>query len=398
MLDKSNIALICILGMMTGLLVSSATLSIFTFLFGMNAIWGIHPREWLKNKWWLLGVGWVALYALTYFWSDDKRYWGIGLQVKLAFLLLPLAFPYLPRFSAKQLQIIALVMAGTLLAGAIYSISFLIRDPAASVWQYRVAHLLPTPAGNDHVRFSVVIVLFIVWSVYTWPSLQTRYIKWVIGISVALLVVYLHILAAKSGIISLYLFLMAWSVYLLFVKKKLVGIIIVIAIPVFILLAIKYLPTFGARSSYTYYSLFMVRVGDKSGNYGEMGRLISYDIALKLIKQHPVCGVGTGDMMAEMKKGYSQWFPEVADYSRLIPHNQFLVVALGCGIPAMLLFAVWVFMPLTAIRRNRQSFFFFIVWLILFIQLMIEPVFEVQVGVFVYLFFLLLQKHELPPE
>ena len=52
-------------------------------------------------------------------------------------------------------------------------------------------------------------------------------------------------------------------------------------------------------------------------------------------------------------------------------------------------------MPLFEIRKDRQGFFFFTVWLILFIQLMIEPVLEVQFGVFVYLFFLIMQKHEL---
>jgi hypothetical protein len=80
----------------------------------------------------------------------------------------------------------------------------------------------------------------------------------------------------------------------------------------------------------------------------------------------------------------------------LLPHNQFLIVALGCGVPALLVFTLWVFMPLRQLRRNRASFFFLMVWLILFLQLAIEPVFEVQYGVFVYLFFLLLFRKQLP--
>jgi hypothetical protein len=56
----------------------------------------------------------------------------------------------------------------------------------------------------------------------------------------------------------------------------------------------------------------------------------------------------------------------------------------------MLLFAAWVFFPLVWLRRNRQGFFFFVVWLVLLLELMIEPVLEIQNGVFVYLFFLLL--------
>ena len=135
--------------------------------------------------------------------------------------------------------------------------------------------------------------------------------------------------------------------------------------------------------------------GDHSGRFGDNNRLYSYKIAVDLIKKHPLTGVGTGDIKSSMDTGYAARYPEVPAMARLIPHNEFLVVGLGCGIPAMILFSIWVFMPLASLKKNRQSFFFFMAWLILLLQLMIEPVLEVQMGVFVYLFFLLLQKHEL---
>jgi O-antigen ligase len=92
---------------------------------------------------------------------------------------------------------------------------------------------------------------------------------------------------------------------------------------------------------------------------------------------------------------YLHQHPEIAENGRLLPHNQFLTVALGCGIPTMVIFMAWVLWPLSRIGKNRQSFFFFIVWFLLLIQLMIEPALEVQYGVFIYLFFLLLHLQEL---
>jgi O-antigen ligase len=169
------------------------------------------------------------------------------------------------------------------------------------------------------------------------------------------------------------------------------------SLPVILLLAIKIMPTFAERANYIGFSYYMFKIGDRSGNYGDNNRLMSYVLAADLIKQHPVLGVGTGDMQARMDSAYAAKYPTVPINARLLPHNQFLIVGLGCGIPAMLVFAVWVFMPLSRLRRNRESFFFFIVWVILFLQLMVEPVLEVQLGVFVYLFFLLLQQHQLPP-
>ena len=143
------------------------------------------------------------------------------------------------------------------------------------------------------------------------------------------------------------------------------------------------------------FSLFKLEQGDRSGNYGDIGRIWSYTISWKLIRQHPWLGVGSGDMLAEMKKGYDKWHPEVIDKNRLVPHNQFLIVALSVGIPAMLIFAAWIFYPLTWLRKDRQSFFFFLVWMELMFYMVIDTGLEVQMGVFVFLFFLLLQKQEL---
>ena len=169
---------------------------------------------------------------------------------------------------------------------------------------------------------------------------------------------------------------------------------IISAIPLIYVTAKTYVPTFRERVNYIDYTFFMLRHRDRTG-IGDINRLMSYKISGGLISQHPVTGVGTGNMMSAMRAEYHRTYPEVNEENVLLPHNQFLLVGLGCGVPAMLVFILWVFAPLTLVRRNRQSFFFFMMWLILFLQLMIEPVLEVQYGVFIYLFFLLLQKHEM---
>ena len=181
-----------------------------------------------------------------------------------------------------------------------------------------------------------------------------------------------------------------------FFKKKLIGLIVLVALPLAVVAGIRFIPTFREKANYIGFTYFMYQHGDTTGNYGDIARLMSYKLSCQIIAQHPLTGVGTGDMQDEMNKAYDRYYPATPVQGRILPHNQFMVVAMGCGIPAMLLFMVWVFMPLARLQKNRQSLFFFIVWFILFIQLMIEPMLEVQFGVFVYLFFLLLQGHELP--
>ena len=220
MLDKSNIAIFCILGAMLGFLFPPAMLSIFTFLFGINAIRDVSPRLWLRDKWWLMGVAWIAIYALSYFWSDDKANWETRLQTKLAFLLLPLAFYFLPRFTKKQLQLITVIFAVLFLGAAFYSVSFLVRDPAYYTFKYKVSDVLPTLPKRDHIRASLVIALFIVWGGYAWPFLENRGIKWFVGVSMGILVIYLHVLAVKSGLVALYIFVIGGVSTCFFLREK----------------------------------------------------------------------------------------------------------------------------------------------------------------------------------
>ncbi len=354
----------------------------------------MHPKDWLKQKWWLLGLCWIAFYALSWFWTTDKGNWGTRLEVKLPFLILPLAFGFLPKFSAKQLQTITIGAGICFLISACYSLSFLITDPRASIFKYDYADVLPTLPRKDHIRAGLSVTLFIIWCFYVFPYLQQR-IQWFIGFLIAFLIVFIHILAVKSGLISLYIFLVAMSIYLAFSRKKLIGVVVVITIPVLVFLAINYIPTFSKRANYIFFSIWMYSHGDASGNYGDINRIKSYEIAFDLIKKHPLTGVGTGDMLNEMTEGFHKWNPNLPEQAIILPHNQFLTIALGCGLPAMFFFILWFFMPLLNIKKGRNGFYFLVMWLLAFLQLMIEPVLEVQFGVFVFLFFLLMQQHQL---
>lgn len=392
--QKTNIALVCILGMIVGFLVSRAVASLSIMVFGVNALWNIHPREWFRHKWWLLGCGWIAAYAISWFWSEDKGYWNSSLQVKMPILLLPLSFALLPRFSVKQLRIFMVVVALLLLGGACYSISFLINDPEYYITAYGRSTTLPTPAKNDHIRFSMCVVLFVIWCIYFWRHVY-GWLRWLLAISVLLLIVYLHVLAAKSGLITLYAFFVLYSMHIALNRQKILGIGIIAGTMLLVVFAIRNVPTLNSRLHYIRYSIDMYKNGDRSGNYGDVSRLISYELAFKLIEQHPWTGVGMGDIFQEMKILYQENYPQIKEDRQILPHNQMLMVAAGCGVPAGLLFLVWVFAPLTWLREQKGRVFLIAGWFGIFLQLMIEPVLEVQYGVFVYLFFLLWYRYTL---
>lgn len=390
---KTDIAIACALMMLAGFLFSRVLLSVGVILFGLNSLWDVHPREWLKNKWWLIGLVWIGMYLLSGLWSEDMQEWGERVSVKLPILLLPISFSVLPAFSQKQIRAFTILAACLYLITIGYSVSFLIADPSYYIEQYRFSKVLPTLASKDYIRYSLSISLFIIWCFSSWRYLGNKLAKWFIGFIIVILSIYIHIIAVKTGVLVLYSFFLIWGLYLSFTKKPIIGIVLITTIFVSAIGAYKYVPTFTQKVDYFRFSWKVLSRGEYNSNFSDIGRVVSYDITRKVLPEYIWAGAGAGDIQLAMNKGYDKWYPKVEDEKRLKPHNQFMIVALGCGIPMMLVFAVWVFYPLAWMKRTREGFFMFAVWCVMFIPLMVEPFLELQFGVYVYLFYMLLHKH-----
>ena len=157
-----------------GMLGARFVASLATILFGLNALWDIHPKRWLNQKWWLFGLAWVVMYALSAFWSADIDEWFSHLQVKFPFLFLPLAFAFLPPFSPKQWRAFTWGLTGLICAGCLYSLSFFLRDSGDLIHGYKYSQILPTPFYNDHIAFSTTVALTIAWALYYLPFMPQR--------------------------------------------------------------------------------------------------------------------------------------------------------------------------------------------------------------------------------
>lgn len=391
---KTSIAVFLVIAMLAGFLVSRAVLSIAMILFGLNALWNIHPKKWLKEKWWLWGVAWIALFALSYFWSEDKKYWSEHLQVKLPLLLLPLSFAFIPTFGKKQSDSYTIALCVALLFGMGYSAYFFLQNPAAYIEGYRFSHVLPTLPEKEHIRFTLALALGIVRCFYYYPFLKSKMAKIVLVTCTVLFIAAIHIYAVRTGLLAFYIFIIGYLFYLLFQKRtRLMAIISITFLVIASYLAFRFIPTLKLKVEHFKWSVMIFEKNEMKPEYSDIGRYISYDLAIKIIKAHPLMGIGAGDIFTEMTKGYEQFYPQVSKDLYLVPHNQFLIVAVAAGISAMLVFGIWLFYPLTEIKRNRNGFFFLITWLILLIPIFVEPILEIQFGLFVFIFFLLWQRH-----
>lgn len=393
-ITKTNIAFFLLMVMLVSFFASRAVLSMSMILFGVNALWNVHPKKWLRQKWWLLGCLWITLFALSFFWSDDKSYWLEHVQVKLPILLLPLSFAFIPAFSKKQLYIYTIVLCTCLLWGIGYSFYFLALNPTHYIDGYAFSNILPTIPKNEHIRFTLTLAIGIIWLFYFFPIINNRFAKALIGIIMFLFIVALHIYAVRTGLMAFYLFITCYLFYL-FLKKetKKKAVIFTLALIIGSILSFQYIPTLKNRVAHFKWSVKMFEEGNNDPNYGDIGRYISYDLGWEIIKEHPLTGVGAGDMFTEMDAAYQTYYPQVDEKLRLLPHNQFMIIALASGLLNMIIFIAWAFYPLAEIKKNRDGFFFFITWLVVTVSLLVEPVLEIQFGIFVYLFFLLIQRH-----
>ncbi len=388
---KGRIALITLISLLAGMMCARFVASLSMILFGLNALWDVHPRRWLRERWWLFGLAWVVCFGISGFWSADKEEWFSHLQVKFPFLFLPLAFAFIPPFTPRQLRIFTWCLAGMMCAGAAYSISFLWHGHTDLVDSYKYAHVLPTPVYDDHIAFSALVAVSIAWMMFYAPQIPRRQERRLLYLLSFVLAVYLHVLAAKTGLVALYILLFGLIVYQLSRSLK-TGVILMVSVVTLAVTAYSLFPTLRERIGYSIVTWRSYVMGERTGIYSDAGRLISYDLALKSIVRHPVSGVGGGDVFHEMKAGYSRWYPEVPVAQQLWPHNEFLTIAMAAGIPTAILFLLWILAPLRLVRRNRAGVYFVLVWLMLLVPLTVDLFLEVQFGVAVYLIFLLWQR------
>lgn len=391
---RSGIALLTALGMVLGFLCGRAVLSVAMFLFGLNAIWDIAPLQWLKQRWWLLGLAWIGIYALSGFWSTDTAYLSERLQVKLPFLLMPLGFALLPALSLRHLKWFTWGLVFLLFCGSLYSLSFAWRDPQGVFNGYFTSKVMPTPAYKDHIRFSIFTAWSILWCYYIYPKMDLKWQKRILVAAILYFSVFLHILAVRSGLLFFYIFTVSYIFYLFFKGRRLLSSGIMAGFLAAVFLAYRYIPSFHYKMGYIKYTIeeYYDR-GNMSGNFSDMGRIISYQTAWSIFSEQPLKGVGAGDILDAMKQRYRHFDPGIREEQILIPHNQVMVVAVATGILGLVPFLCWLFYPTFRIRRSRDGYFVLITWFCLLISSFTEPMLEVQFGVFVFLFCLLWMMH-----
>jgi O-antigen ligase len=378
-----------LVSMFAGFLYGRAILSISTILLG---VWGGLKIDWQQKtlkQWWLLGLVWVGYMMLSLAWSDNLK-WGIErIQVKLPILLLPLAFMGLKSWSPSFLRRVWLLLNTLSLTAIVYTIWA--TKVSGIDWQqlYHIGHSLPVPAYKDYIRLSTCFAILIVSNVWVWHVFGKRDKIW-IAICAILLLLYLHVLASRAGLLALYI---GGILTLLAYYKRKHSIKYVVGLGVFalfIFVIATLVPSLPTKFNYFLHSLEVMQGNPNNMAYSDIGRQISWRAGWYLFTQEPLIGLGVGDVLDACKLYYHDL--GITDYKaqELVPHNEFILLLAGTGSIGCIIFMVWCFFPLVAIRPFGRINLVKVVWAMLLGGLLFEPWLEIQQGVFVYMIWLLM--------
>lgn len=380
-----------ILAMEVSLYLSRGSLSVAMISFGVATLAhkdiGTHLRHFVRSP---LLVGLALLFAVPLvsgLWSADQATWWDVLRVKLPLLLFPIAFAGPWQLSAKQWRYVGYAFLLLLLLTSLGSFVYYLQNLQAIHEGYLRAKVITTPLQDDHVRYSWllacgVLLCLLLLQKREEPKLDVFFV--LLGLWFT---VFLHVLAARTGVLALYAILLSYAGWMALRKHTRAGLIGLGALVVLPLLAWLVLPTFQNRLSYFFYDLAHVRKQAYLPGSNDGNRARSLEAGWAILKEHPM-GVGAGDVQAEADSWYATHVAGILPQDKIYPSSEWLVYGAAAGWPGILVFTAVMVLPLF-VRGIKYRLFWILLNGITAFSFLFDVGLEVQYGVFLYAFLVL---------
>ncbi len=339
-------------------------------------------NEWLTQRKYVALLFPLLAVLISGLWSSDTSLWLERMRIMLPLAGLGFAFSAMPKLAFWRLHMIwfffLFVMA--------VSISLVLGNYAFNMVEIqdmmRRGQPMPVPKIS-HIRFSLLCVTAAIGGVDlirqgAFP--KRRWLKTLVWICTIILIVGLHILSVRSGLLALYVSLFGYAVMTAWVDRKFVLLGIVALGCTLAPMAAYQLPSVRQKVDYTLWDLKMYREGNIS-EYSDARRWVSLGLGLELGKSSPLLGVGAGDVKPELKKLYAARYP---DQPVLLPHNQYIYTFAAMGaLGVVALLALIVALIWTGIRHKHPLLI--AITLMFVSSMLVETTLETAVGMAAFL-------------
>lgn len=344
-------------------------------------------RESIKARpaiWMFTLLFWI--YALSGIFAGNLSEWWILTHMKIAFLIVPLAFALIPAFSKKEFMIILgcvilLLFWSTIWVQVAYYSEFILFTKSMGY-----GSALPSP--SNHIRYSILIALCSIVCLHFFITKSRIRFKWEtpLNLFLALYFLYfLHIISVRSGIALAYAGLLVYAFH--YIRRLGLWKIAVLAAIILVLpyVAYKAIPSFEQKVNYMMYDLKMYK-DDPTMNYSDAERWRSFEAGLEIAKSKPFFGTGSGTFREELRAYYKDHFG-LDTYNR--PHNQWMTIFVLFGLFGLIVFVFITIYPM------KFSWFWnpalcSTLYIMQLISMMIEHPLDTALGAAMFLFFTML--------
>ncbi|HEB62686.1 MAG TPA: O-antigen ligase domain-containing protein [Bacteroidetes bacterium] len=416
-LNRQNWSMFSLIVMIAGLLFSKFLITLsFVFLLAQAVI---NPdvisllKNYLKQPAFMAITAIFFIYIFSVPYSEDLNYALERIRIKLPFLLLPFAFFAIPKMNDKVYFRLVYFFFWLMATICLVLVTIYLYDINYYTELYKKGQIFPTPI--QHIRFSLLVCVAISIGVYLLiqsggdsksppdlrlendlrsppdlPFLTSNKLEQKIVLALILfMIVFLHVLAVRSGLLALYLLFIFFIIYyILKTKKYLVGGVLFFGIVLFGIIGSQYIPTLKNKISYMRYSVDLFFKNENIRELSDSRRLASIQAGWALGKAHPILGIGVGDIRKETNEYLEKNYPSLANLG-LLPHNQYVFYFAVTGLLGLGLFLVLTCFPLFY-KKAYLDLFFVSHHIIYFSSFLVEHTLETQIGTTSYLLFLLL--------
>jgi O-antigen ligase len=351
-----------------------------------------HTKNWKKYQTSLIGISFfiiVLVYFIPILYSQNQvSFWNI-FKNKIPFLFLPMTILSIGYIEKKWTDLLTYLFIICCLLSSIWSYHQYLQNIDLYTNLYTHGQVLPTLI--HHIPFAVLLSIGLLFSLFNMLKKISVKEKIVNAFFAIWLFYFIHVLSVRTGLILTYTGLILFIIILLLKLKNIVftigftSIIMIISI-----LAYKNITTIQHKINYTKYGLSLFKNGqDTLNQVSDSRRFLSDEIGIELIKQHPILGVGFGDLQDEMDTIYKQRYPLFQQdvYSHI--HNQYLYTIAGSGIIMGILFIIALLLPLMQFIK-WQNWQFSMLYCMLLLVMLWEAFLQNQIGTSIYLIIVIL--------
>jgi len=339
-------------------------------------------------------LGFVLLFIaplISGMWSESIKDWGQVVSNKIILPALFCGVVFSIKLKPRIYYGLGILQSALVALASFYSIGPLLLQPQGITQRYLQAKTLNVLLSNDHLHFSLYVFITVVLMTFHHRHVKNLYGKKVFYLQVALqvwLIIYLHLLGAKTGLILLYgaFVYYWWNQYGRQASRPiwfagLAGMGMVAA------LSVKWIPTLQNRIYYTLYDFNQYIHGAYVDGLTDGARVLSWKAAMDIAWHSPWTGIGFGDMHPVFMDWHRQHSAHLQPYNWLQPSNEWLMYLCGSGIAGMLLLTLGLWLIYSR-YPYRPSMLFNILFFSQFFMMWYEVNLTNQTGIAIFAFFM----------